>query len=547
MVKTLAFGAIATISALLAAYSWARARRSTRMAREAIQRAEEAIAEKQRFIAAVGHEVRNPLMAIHGMAELLSQAALPHEQRDHVNVIRDATDNLLFVQNNLLAYMAGTEPFDVYPTLIDVPDLIRTAVDALTVPATERQLQLTIQIDEGAPGEARVDGNHLRQVIGNVMAHAIGISFKGSVTIRLSAAGDIKQSAVNIEISDNGPTLSEPALADLFKPYGLRGRISGGNPLGTGLALHNAREFARLVGGDVATDPARAPGTTFVITVPAEIFTLHRSSAERKAIRSNIVPFPSLPRSILVAEDQLSNLEVITTVLKGAGHRVTVACDGNTALDYIRRQAFDIAIVDLLLPGTPGIDVIKLSRLTDERHNDRMRIIVLTGDASEQTRSLCHAAGADAYLVKPVARRRLLETISRIATTINPDRPPGSKKSPTTLEKRRLISSATGAAELLLAPRLISDTVRAGLRLLAELQNAGYARDWSSVVLRARAIAGTAYLIGAHDLVKACSDLIDSRDDDIEATWRQHANNLASRLDDARFELEELLRSAAAG
>ncbi len=531
----------ALITALVfALLLWVYIRRLFARTRKAEQAAARADADKTRFISHVGHEIRNPLNAILGMSELLVQGTLPQEKREQTLVIRSAADTLLMVATNLLGFFGGADtPKNSTP--FNLSELMMSVRDALAHVAFEKRLQLNVQIEPESPNMVLTDGNYVRHIVSNVIAHAVALTEKGQVEVTVHAtdeADDKTWEGARITVADTGPAFSPSAVAALFEPYGLTDRFPGGNPLGTGLNMYNAQLFAKALGGSVSYRPHATIGGLYEIVIPLKV--LSRVVAVSENMRGGtVVPINDpyvrhraqlAKKHILVAEDQRSNQQALASILGNAGHSVVIAKTGDEALNRLEQENFDVVLIDLRLPEISGIDVIKLWHTTDEERSQKTPFIVLTGEPSEKTMQACFAAGAAAFLAKPASAQRLLDTLVTVC-----NRTFLEQLGPATTDIDSTAGRVAVSVERIgLAPAALADHLRDALRYVSEIETAAASKDWSSVRLRARAIRGTAHSMGATNLIIICKRIIDLSDTGLDDNWPVIMNELEKTLDEAR-------------
>lgn len=527
--------------------------------KNAEQKSLAAATDKTRFIMLMGHEIRNPLNAILGMSELLSQEVSSPEQREHLLVVRGAVDNLLMVATNLLGFFADTSAqFPRQNTVVHLPTLMASIQQSMAPFAFEKRLHLDFHIETGSPAEIETDVHHVRQIICNILAHAIGITDHGHVELTVHAVKTTDAESVttlNITVMDSGPTLSTSATTALFEPFGLYDRFPGDNPPGTGLNMHNARAFSKLLGGNVIYRAHATTGNIYEIVLPVRLLNITTAEPDPALPNDNVAQFDDLyvrhriqlkQQRILIAEDQRSNQQMVAGILKRAGHSVHIAKNGDEALESLGNEDFDIAVIDLRLPGTSGIDVIKLGRFTESARRRTVPFIVLTGEASEKIRQDCYAAGAAAFLAKPVAAQRLLDTLLAVSERAVRDTLSRSPLIQTAIDLEKVKKITDTAARDSIAPGLITENLRDALRYVAEIEIAGAVQDWPCVRQRVRAIRGIAYLIGATQLFDVCRRITVLPDSTLEIAWPKLADDLTHRLEEARKTLEILFQQSQA-
>jgi two-component system sensor histidine kinase RpfC len=330
-------------------------------------------------------------------------------------------------------------------------------------------------------------------------------------------------------------------------PRGVVGLLAVSSP-GTTLS------FVRLTS---ANDPSK-PDPAFVSTVslPAATETLLNAlraahamgqgdgkEASKDPASSEIRRTPGL--RVLVAEDNPVNRKVTARILQHGGNETEMAANGDEALALIEREEFDVLVVDINMPGTGGLDVIKLQRMSEAGGGDRLPIIALSADATAETRRSCEEAGVDAYLTKPVEARRLLETIETVVSSV------GTKEARVTrISSHPRFRGEAGAAidwsvlgrlgELSPGDNFLTETLAEFLEdskaLIAELSAAVEAVDPTTFRERIHALRGTSGNVGAQGLRRICEDIRGVTAKDLALNGREYVRQLDREL--ARFRAE---------
>ncbi|UXI68364.1 ATP-binding response regulator [Tahibacter amnicola] len=506
--------------------------------------------EKDRFITMMGNEIRNPLNAIVGNADLLLHEALPPEQRESVQVIRSQSDRLRMLATNLLGYFDASSTVPRQAVEFDLTELLDSVREGLLPLAFERRIRLDIHEEAGCPWRVTGDPQILRQIVGNILAHALGVTDHGRVEMIVHALdeGDAARGILRLSVSDTAPALSPAACAALFEPFGLQGHTTLGNPPGTGLNLCNARRLATALGGSVDFTSYTGGGGRYRIVIPAQVLDTLASRPARTGPAAAVVRIDDLyvrhrarvrPQRILVAEDQPSNQQMLSSVLDKAGHHVFLAKTGDQAMERLARERFDVVLVDLRLPGTNGLDVMKLVRFSHADRYANVPFLVLTGEASERTRQACMAAGAAAFLIKPASPHALLDALSQAVEGAR--RQAGSRVATTgdTGPIRGAVARSTmGGA----APRVMTEALRDALRYVERSETAARAGNWKLLRDLASAIRGAVDPLGAVRVIAVCGRIIEAKDITLEDLWPQYLDELNAGLNEASDALARLFR-----
>jgi CheY-like chemotaxis protein len=367
-------------------------------------------------LAAFAHEVRTPLTGILAISDLLATSDLDERERRWVDTIKAGAEHLaslatLFVD----AAKSAATGAGVRQDLFDLRALARNAGDSLAGRAAAKGLRSAVDISEKLPALVVGDPVRLRAALENLIDNAVKFTEQGGVAISVSARRGTKgKVGVAFAVSDSGIGLTLAEIKRLFRPFSQANVSIASRFGGAGLGLSSVKQLARAMGGDIAITPRRGGGTTFTLTV-----TLTRAKAEQAAGAEGDagVPSGSTPAlRVLGVEDNPFGRVVLNTILTELGHHAEFIGRGEAAVERIARGDFDAVLMDMVLPGIDGIEAIRRIRSLNAPLG-RIAIIGVSGRGDDEAGS--RAAGADAFLVKPVSPRALatalLEATSRAA------------------------------------------------------------------------------------------------------------------------------------
>lgn len=506
-----------------------------------------AIAMRDAVLQRAHRDAIGPLNAIIGLSELLTLHELPQDQRQHLLTIRNEATAMRNLAENAAVYRQAEALAPPRPRTFGVVELMRDLKAEHLHGAATKRVHFEIHLEPQCPDQVHADPRLIRQILVNVIGHALAITDQGHVEVTVHA--DRHDGTLAVSVSDSGPVFSAETRRALFEPFGLEGRPTAEQPAGTGLHLCTARAIARHLGGDIACHARPQAGTVYSMEIPVAV--LSTTSPDAAPPIDTVVAFNDLfarhrtqvpPKRILVAEDIASNRLLIEAILQRAGHSTILASDGDEALERISSDdSIDIVIVDLSMPQTGGMDVMKLGRFTPAGHARRAAFIVLTADTTEQTRQACLDAGASAFLGKPVSSQRVLEAVTAAVAKVNRAAAPGSPshQAAITLGNRTgLVENALASSE---PTQALLDSLRDALRYVAEAEMAASHADWPAVLVRVRAIRGVAYTIGARRVSAACRRILTTPVTDMEGAWSWLLADLVDELEDARRALSMLL------
>ncbi|MDD9966739.1 MAG: ATP-binding protein [Myxococcales bacterium] len=371
---------------------------------EARQVAEDALRAKGNFLANMSHEIRTPLHGILGAAELLAKTRSPTEREELSELIRRSGQALLVIINDILDFSkieSGRLTLESVP--VDVPQLVREAVELFRPQASDKGIDLKIEIEAGMHTIAG-DPTRLRQVLLNLVSNAVKFTQRGSVTASGCMMENESGWTLRLVVRDSGIGMSSEELERIFHRFSQADssttRIHGGTGLGTSIS----QGLVELMGGTLSVESELGTGTAFTVEVPVVICDseyLHAKPPERDKSH--------FEGRVLLVEDNRVNQTIGKKILQGLGLEVVVAGDGAQALELSVQSDPDLILMDIQMPVMDGLEVTR--RLVDS--GATVPIVAMTANVMREDVQAYRAAGMVGHVPKPFQLREVIAVLQQ--------------------------------------------------------------------------------------------------------------------------------------
>jgi hypothetical protein len=365
-----------------------------------------ASAAKSEFLAVTSHEVRTPLTAIMGFAEMLAETPLDEQQRRYVDTINTAGQRLVTLINDILDFTKIENGKIELIALPWSPALVIHEVMDLMAPRADAK-GLTLHFDHKLANDLQLvgDANRVRQVLLNLLMNAVKFTALGSVTVHAAwtpAANEAHRGRLLLRVSDTGPGIPAEKIPLLFQVFSQVDTSAAAQQSGSGLGLAICKRLTELMGGEISVTSTPGAGTTFSVTLdcPSVVPETPAEAGLHAAESPDTAPI-AVNAHALVIDDNRLNRELLKLILSGQGLAVDLAPSGVEGLGLALLSDYDVIFMDIDMPGVDGYKTTEQIRAIEPagRH---VPIIAVTGLTAKGTRELCHRAGMDDYLTKPV-------------------------------------------------------------------------------------------------------------------------------------------------
>lgn len=380
------------------------------------QKAYSANQAKAEFLAHMSHEIRTPINAILGMDEIILRECTDSEITNYAFQIQNAGTSLLAIVNDILDFSKiESGKIEIVPLEYGTASLFHDLVVLTKLRAESKNLNLYTNISPEIPCKLFGDEIRIKQIITNFLSNAVKYTKKGSITMTATVEPAEENSVMLIiKVCDTGIGIRKEDIPKLFTSFERLDYKQNRHIEGTGLGMAISKQLATAMHGEITVESQYGKGSTFTVAIPQTVIDdtpignlEQRFKKVQKTQKKYVPSFTAENASVLVIDDNVVNIAVVSGLLKKTKVSITSATSGEECLAFVKKQHFDIIFMDHLMPDMDGVQTLAKMKAMPDNLCQTTPVIALTANAVSGAKEMYLSAGFTDYLSKPIDSAKL--------------------------------------------------------------------------------------------------------------------------------------------
>lgn len=370
--------------------------------------AEKASRAKSEFLANMSHELRTPLNGILGYAQILQRSeVITSDHHQFIDIIRQSGEYLLTLIDDLLDLsMIESETLELNMRVFNISSILRDITSIFRLRAMEKGIHFRFDAQD-IPESVFGDEKRLKQILINLLSNAVNFTDHGEVWLKVHYCNNV----FDFEVGDTGCGIKKNDLKMIFSPF-QQGKHKGQSTEGTGLGLSICRKLVNMMHGYIDVKSERGKGSIF--NVRLEIPPMPEENGASIKSSEFISGSSVEPLKILIVDDNINNLKMLSNLLASAGFEASTATGGEECLEKVKNSKPDVVLMDIVMPGMDGLETTR--RLRSHKFDKDIFIIALSANAFIHNKQECLAAGCNDFISKPVHLDELVSCFNKNAS-----------------------------------------------------------------------------------------------------------------------------------